>query len=222
MQGQIENQVTGIHIQVCVALDKLSLGFFIFEMGMMIPIHRLGECLEQSISGCCLLLLYLVAVIRHRYGCLLLILHTCTWTSALQAGVMHPFLPALAPPSEVLPIPGDASMKQGSFPMTHRTSQTLSFSKSGGPSLLPGQPLSHASVNCLLPFASCQEQPHLLCLVGSNSHHVVFSFLGLGVGKRNADHCFFFSFYLYIFEQTFLFLLCYDGNCGQQRRNYVF
>lgn len=135
-QGPTENQGTGIHIRVFVALNKLSLSFFIFGRGMMIPIHRLREEPEQmrwSVTGSCLLLLYLVVVFEPWPGFLHLLLHTCAWTCAwtlaLKSGTMDPFFLALAPQSGVLPIPGDDSMKQGSFPMTHWTFHTLSVSK---------------------------------------------------------------------------------------------
>ena len=62
--------ILGIHIQVCMTPDRLPLGLLIFERGMMIPIHRLGEYLghmKWSINGSCLLVLYLVLVIRPQY-----------------------------------------------------------------------------------------------------------------------------------------------------------
>lgn len=121
-----------------------------------------------------------------------LLLYTCAWTSVLEAGMMHPFLPALTP-SQILPVPGDTFIKHSSFPMTHWTSQTLS--QVWGTLAL----LRSATQPCLSELS-----PSLCFLSGTASSTLlgglqqppccIFSFLGLGVDKRNSHHCLFFSF----------------------------
>lgn len=136
MQRWMENQGTGIQIQVCLTLDKLSLDFLFCEMGTMIIIHGQGEYLGErkcSINGS----LSLSAPPRSCYLSGITMVSSPTsphlWpgTSVLKASdaaCTSSIVPARCiVPAETLPISRDASKKQGSSPSIHWSSQTLSF-----------------------------------------------------------------------------------------------
>lgn len=234
-QGPTENQGTGIHIRVFVALNKLSLSFFHFWKRNDDPNSQAARgagtnemvrnwfLSSPALPCCCFWALTWVSPPASPHLCLDLCLDL-----GLKVRDDGSLLPCIS-----TTIWGPANSwgwfhEAGLF--SHDTLDLPHFVRFqvGGPSLPPGQPLSQASPHALLPFASHLEQPHLSAWwTPMTMITMLFSpSWDLGSLQRSTDHCLFFFFlYLYIFEWTSLpfivVVLFSDSHCRQQRRNYV-
>lgn len=128
MQRETGNQGTGLQIQVCVALDKFSLGVLAVEMETMTPIHGLGEYLGRmkcSLDGS-------LSPSTSVWISPPSSPHLCPEPQLPRPGVLPLSLIALIT-SGILPLPRSRAL----FRTTQRSSQTLSSSGFGRPLVSP-------------------------------------------------------------------------------------